>query len=119
MARFAKGDIVILPFPLSGQAEFKPRPAVVLASWSYGSGNDYLVSIITSQNAPDPSIIEFDSTRDVESGVLINRTPSGKSYLRPAYLYAVGEAQIYKRACTLKKELVDAVVESIFSLLRP
>ncbi len=118
MARFVKGDIVILPFPLSGQAEFKPRPAVVLASWPYGSGSDYLVSIITSQNAPDPFSIEFDSLSDVGNGVLINRTPSGKSYLRPTYLYSVGEALIYKRACTLRAELVDAVIERIFSLLK-
>ena len=50
MARFVKGDIVLVPFPFSGEENYKHRPALILASWSYASGTDYLVCLITTQH---------------------------------------------------------------------
>ena len=48
MARFSRGDIVILPFPFSDATGAKRRPALVLAELTYFGGIDYLVVMISS-----------------------------------------------------------------------
>ncbi|MDR3176109.1 MAG: type II toxin-antitoxin system PemK/MazF family toxin [Desulfovibrio sp.] len=45
MARFVAGDVVVLPFPFTNQADSKNRPAVVLCSTP---NNDLLVCMISS-----------------------------------------------------------------------
>lgn len=54
MAAYRRGDVVWLPFPFSSDEDYKLRPALVLASWPYFTGTDYLVCMITTQAAVDP-----------------------------------------------------------------
>ena len=63
MARFVKGDIVLLPFPFSGEQAYKHRPALILASWNYEGGTDHLVCLITTQLADDPYLTELLRSR--------------------------------------------------------
>jgi len=84
MARFVKGDVVVVPFPFSEKTGDKVRPALVLASVAYGARVDYLLCIITSQRPPDPHLLELEPA-DVTGGGL-----KRKSYLRPTYLYTTG-----------------------------
>ena len=46
MARFIKGDVVVLPFPFSDMTQAKRRPAMVVADLK---GNDVILCQITSQ----------------------------------------------------------------------
>jgi len=45
MARFVKGDVVVIPFPFSDLSQAKRRPALVLAELE---GNDRILCQITS-----------------------------------------------------------------------
>jgi mRNA interferase MazF len=42
MAKFIKGDVVVIPFPFSDLTTVKRRPALVIASLK---GNDIILSI--------------------------------------------------------------------------
>ncbi len=105
--RFARGDVVLVPFPLSapdasGQA-VKRRPAVVLSVLSVGLfGFDYLLAMITTRPAPDPLIMAL-AVGDITGGGLT--VPA--SFLRPAYLFAAAENLIVRRVGTLRADVVD------------
>ena len=62
MCKYARGDIVVAPFPFSGAPGEKPRPALVLAIVPYASWMDYVVCFITTENAPDLNIIPIEIT---------------------------------------------------------
>ncbi len=57
MARFVKGDIVVLPFPFSDLTQAKRRPALVIAELK---GNDVTLCQITSQWVKDEYAIPID-----------------------------------------------------------
>lgn len=111
MSAYKRGDVVIVPFPYSGAPGEKPRPALVLAAVPYGSQTDYVVCIISSQNAPDPNIIPLAAT-DATSGVLRKQ-----SYLRPNYLYTTSEARISHKAGVLAKAKVDLATQTLVGVL--
>jgi len=111
VARFVRGDLVVVPFPLTGTNPVKNRPALVIASWPYGQSTDYLICLITSQHAPDPSIVPIQPS-DVQGGSL-----SLTSYLRPSYLASVGERHISRRIGTLSTEKVEAAIAVIRQLV--
>ena len=66
MAKFIKGDIVIVPFPFSDLTQAKKRPALVIADLE---GNDLILSQITSQTVKDHYAIPITDD-DFESGSL-------------------------------------------------
>ena len=56
MARFVKGDVVVVPFPFSDLSEAKRRPALVIAELA---SDDLILCQITSQNINDVYSIEL------------------------------------------------------------
>lgn len=111
MATFAKGDVVIVPFPFSVGTGEKNRPAVVVAPLAFAANTDYLLALITAQNVPDPNIIVLDVT-DIDNGAL-NR----QSYVRPTYLFTVIEARIHLKVGTLRTEKMTQVVQNIIAAI--
>jgi mRNA interferase MazF len=76
MGRFAKGDVVIVPFPFSDLSASKLRPALVVAALI---GDDVILCQITSQAKSDGYAISVGPT-DFASGGLpkdSNARPSG------------------------------------------
>ena len=86
MARYVKGDVVLVNFPFSSQEGYKLRPVLVIASWPFRGSFDYLVSLISTQFiSDDPYLIELETT-DFNEGIL------PKKKLHPAQLLVVGWA---------------------------
>lgn len=102
-----------MPFPYSGAPGEKLRPALVLAAVPYTGRADYVVCIISTQNAPDPSIILLANT-DVTAGVLRKQ-----SYLRPTYLFTTSENRISRKVGNMKKEIVDTALQTQTALFQP
>ncbi|MBV9852007.1 MAG: type II toxin-antitoxin system PemK/MazF family toxin [Armatimonadetes bacterium] len=111
MARFVKGDIVLMPFPFSGEQAYKHRPALVLASWNYAGGTDYLTCLITTQKADDPHLMELVRD-DTEGGSLAQNC-----YLRPMYLFATDESLISRRLDRLKPAKLEQVIQRVVTVL--
>jgi len=111
MARFVKGDIVLVPFPFSAEQAYKHRPALVLASWAYAGGTDYLVCLMTTKPANDPFLTEIIQA-DTDGGSL-----SQRCYLRPTYLFAPDEQLISRRLDRLKPERLEQIIQMIVHVL--
>ena len=66
MARFVKGDVVVVPFPFSDLSQAKKRPALIVAELQ---GNDLILCQITSKRIKDKYAVLIDD-KDIESGSL-------------------------------------------------
>ena len=78
MAKFIKGDVVVIPFPFSDLSQSKRRPALVVAQLE---GDDAVLCQITSKTIKDTYAISIDEI-DFESGSL-----SQPSNIRPNRLF--------------------------------
>lgn len=79
MAKFVKGDVVVIPFPFSDLSQSKKRPALVLTVLQ---GNDLILCQITSKSIKDNYAIPVDQN-DFASGNLnqeSNIRPNRLSY---------------------------------------
>lgn len=112
MAAFIKGDIVVVPFPFSVGTGSKRRPALVVASWPFADGTDFLLCLISSQAVSDPYIMKLEAG-DIQGGTL-----SRQSYVRPSYLFAVDEGLIVYKVGALANDRLTQVVEKIISVLQ-
>lgn len=66
MAKFIKGDVVVVPFPFSDLTQAKRRPALVISKLE---GDDLILCQITSQAIRDNYAISIDD-KDFETGSL-------------------------------------------------
>ena len=66
MARFVKGDVVVVPFPFSDLSQSKRRPALVIAELT---GKDVILCQVTSQWINDEYGIRIDN-KDFDEGSL-------------------------------------------------
>lgn len=113
MARFAVGDIILMPFPFSDGSGVKRRPALVLGELPFFGGMDYLVCLITTQDIGDPSAMELLPS-DIIGGTLTQR-----SYLRPLYLFAPAEFTLLRKIGTLAPAKLQLVRNAIVSVVDP
>ena len=108
MAKFVKGDVVVVPFPFSDLTQAQRRPALVISKLE---GDDLILCQITSQSIKDNYALLLDD-RDFETGSLNqpsnvrpNRIFTADSHI---ILYKVGNLTIKKR-----KEIIEKIVEII------
>lgn len=108
MAKFVKGEVVVIPFPFSDLTAAKRRPALVISGLE---GDDVILCQITSQAIKDQYALSLHDD-DFEAGGL--KQPS---HVRPnrlftadrhLVLYQVGRIQQVKLA-----EIIEKVVEII------
>jgi len=109
MAKFVKGDVVVVPFPFSDLTHAKKRPALVVACLS---GDDLILCQITSREVGDKYSISLDES-DFESGSL-----KRKSNIRPNRLFTADESIILYKAAHLKTQKIETVVDTITRILR-
>ena len=69
MARFMKGDVVVVPFPFSDLTDAKRRPALVIAELS---GDDLILCQITSQNVKDHYLFHYVFKMALIQGQLVS-----------------------------------------------
>jgi len=108
VAKFVKGNVVVVPFPFSDLTQAKRRPALVISKLE---GDDLILCQITSQSIEDTYAISLND-KDFETGSLKqpsnirpNRIFTADSHI---ILYKVGNLTIIKL-----NEIIEKVVEII------
>ena len=108
MAKFVKGDVVVVPFPFSDLTQAKRRPAFVVAVLE---GNDLILCQITSKLVKDRYAVSIGDD-DFSAGGL-----KQISNVRPNRIFTADSGIVHYRIGTLKdsaiKRVVDRVVEII------
>lgn len=108
MARFIKGDVVIVPFPFSDLSRSKRRPAFVINNLP---SNDILLCQITSKDGKDKFSIPLNGSDFVSGGLPII------SNIRPNKLFTADKGIIIRKAGSTTKELSTKVIETIVDFI--
>ncbi|MGK7947359.1 MAG: type II toxin-antitoxin system PemK/MazF family toxin [Xenococcaceae cyanobacterium] len=109
MARFVKGDVVIVPFPFSDLSQAKRRPALIVAKLA---GEDLILCQITSQVRADNYAVAITNADFANGG--LNRN----SNIRPNRLFTADEGIILYKAGQLKPEKLKEVINKIIAILQ-
>ncbi len=109
MARFVKGDVVVLPFPFSDLSQSKRRPALVITELL---GNDIILCQITSKKISDryAILLEEDDFREGHLRVISN--------IRPNRIFTADTNIILYKVGRLKEDKIIDVIEKIIKILR-
>jgi mRNA interferase MazF len=109
MARFVKGDVVVVPFPFSNLQEAKRRPALVVSPLD---GDDLILCQITSRSTGDRYAVSLEE-RDFQSGSL-----KQSSNIRPNRLFTADQAIVLYRAGSIAGRKVEEVVDRLIQIVR-
>jgi len=109
MAKFVKGDIVVIPFPFSDLSQSKRRPALVLTVLQ---GNDLILCQITSKSIKDNYAIPVDQN-DFASGSL-----NQESNIRPNRLFTADNQIVLYRIGNIKRIKLDQVIKKIVEIIK-
>lgn len=109
MARFVKGDVVVVPFPFSDLTRAKKRPALVIAELE---GEDLILCQITSQQIRDRYAVTIEEN-DFEAGTLRQ-----KSNVRPNRIFTADRHIVLYRVGHLKPGKVTEAIDRIVEILR-
>jgi mRNA interferase MazF len=109
VAKFVKGDVVVVPFPFSDLSQSKRRPALVIAPLE---GDDAILCQITSKTIKDTYAISIDDS-DFASGSL--RQPGN---IRPNRLFTADSHIILYRVGSIKEEKLAQVVEKVVEIIK-
>jgi mRNA interferase MazF len=108
MAKFIKGDVLVIPFPFSDPSGSKRRPAFVLADLP---GNDIILCQITSRFRKDKFSIELSQTDFTNGGLPV------QSYIRPNRIFTADKKIILRKAGTVKKNITTVVLENVVRII--
>jgi len=109
MAKFVKGDVVVVPFPFSDLTQSERRPALVITVLK---GNDVILCQITSQTIKDKYAIPINDN-DFEDGRL--EQPSN---VRPNRIFTANRNIILYRIGSLKKEKLNKIIRKIIEIIK-
>jgi len=103
---YAKGDVVVLPFPYTNFSDVKKRPAVVVANLK---GQNVILAQITTNKRSDEDLICL-KRKDFSSGFL-----SSDSFIMASLIFTSDSSRIFYKAGKLStkkiKEVQDKLVE--------
>jgi mRNA interferase MazF len=109
VAKFIKGDVVVVPFPFSNLTEAKRRPALVITTLE---GDDVILCQITSKNVKDDYSVSLDDN-EFETGSL-----KQSSNIRPNRIFTADSHIILYRVGNLKAEKFAQVVDKIIEIIK-
>ena len=101
MARFVKGDVVVVPFPFSDLSPSRRRPALVVAELP---DDELVLCQVTSQSVRDAQAVMI-SDGDFQSGSL-----QQTGNIRPNRLFTADQSTIVYRLGQLKPHVVEFVI---------
>ena len=108
MAKFIKGDIVVIPFPYSDLSGSKRRPEFVLADLL---GDDIILCQITSQQNKDIYAVAINTSDFIDGSLPV------ASNIRPTRIFTADKNIIIRKAGTIKPGIINAVSKVLISLL--
>jgi mRNA interferase MazF len=109
LAKFVKGEVVVIPFPFSDLTQAKRRPALVIAELE---GNDLILCQITSQAVKDKYAVSIDD-EDFEAGSL--KKPSN---VRPNRIFTADTHLVLYRIGNLKKRKLTEIIDRLVEIIR-
>jgi len=109
MAKFVKGDIVVVPFPFSDLTQSKRRPAMVISELQ---GDDRILCQITSRSICDEYAVELDDS-DFKTGGLHQ-----KSNARPNRIFTCDKSIILYSAGHLSSEKTEKIINKLIEILK-
>ncbi len=109
MAKFVKGDVVVVPFPFSNLTYAKRRPALVIAELE---GDDLILCQITSQQIRDRYAVSIEDN-DFETGTL-----KQKSNVRPNRIFTADRHIVLYNVGHLKSDKITEVIERVVNILQ-
>jgi len=109
VAKFVKGDIVVVPFPFSDLSQAKRRPALVVAGLE---GDDIILCQITSQFTKDNYIITIGD-EDFKEGNLRQI-----SNIRPNRIFTADKSIILYKVGALKENIIEKIINKIIEIVR-
>lgn len=109
MAKFIKGDVVVIPFPFSDLTQAKRRPALVI---SVLEGDDLILCQITSKTLKDKYAITINDN-DFNTGSL-----NQPSNVRPNRIFTADSHIVLYRVGSLKPDTLNIVVKKLIEIIR-
>jgi mRNA interferase MazF len=110
MGPFAKGDIVLFPFPYTDLSNRKLRPCLVLSD---EMGDDIVLCQITSTRIrKDTYCIEVKKKDTVKGSLRID------SYIRANMIFTAHKTQVQRKICGVNDNDYSRVVEIINGLMK-
>jgi len=109
LGAFVRGDVLVVLFPFSDLSSAKRRPAVVVQDLP---GEDMILCMITGQATQDQDAIPLDNSEFADG------TLHKPSYIRPGRLFTGENRIVGYRAGGLLPAKIDAVTDSIVTILR-
>lgn len=110
MGAFAKGDVVLFPFPYTDLSNRKLRPCLVI---SEEMGEDVILCQITSKHvSKDRYSVEIKKNDALDGSLHID------SYVRANMVFTANKVQILKKVCTITDEQYKKVTDIINDIIR-
>jgi len=109
VAKFVKGDVVVVPFPFSDLTQAKRRPALVVSPLE---GDDLILCQITSQYVRDNYAVPLND-KDFETGGL--KQPSN---VRPNRIFTADSHIVLYRVGGLKADKLNEIIERVIDIIR-
>ena len=109
MAKFVKGEVVVIPFPFSDLSGSKRRPALVLADLP---GDDLLLCQITSQSSKDIFAVPLLISD------FLNGTLPVNSFIRPTRLFNADRNIVIRKAGLIRAKTINDVTQTIIKIVQ-
>jgi mRNA interferase MazF len=109
VARFVKGEVVVVPFPFSDLTQAKRRPALILAELR---GEDRILCQITSREVRDEDALTLVDA-DFDTGTLRQ-----VSSIRPNRLFTADQSLILYAVGRLNTKKTTEVIERVIAILK-
>lgn len=109
MAKFIKGDLVVVPFPFSDLTQSKRRPALILSKLD---GDDLILCQLTSKSVKDKYAILIDDN-DFAAGNL-----KQKSNIRPNRIFTADSRIVLYKIDSLNSDKINEAIEKVIEIIR-